>query len=169
VGGLGHLATATRIELVRLGIQQETDYRLASLHAPLVIACADREDDESFGEVAGLAADIGSPLLLACLTGSLLRVGPLIHPPRGCPRRTSHVGDLTDIPGNVSLSEADTDRFGEPGPRLSLHARLGALLICAQAVNFVLGARNQCVLHRVIELNPWSIESKAYRVLKVRQ
>ena len=50
-------------------------------------------------------------------------------------------------------------------PPLNLYARLGALLISAQALNFLLGARNQCVLDRVVELNPWSMESKGYRVL----
>jgi hypothetical protein len=54
--------------------------------------------------------------------------------------------------------------IAEADPPLSLHARLGALLISAQALNFLLGARNQCVRDRVVELNPWSMESKSYRV-----
>jgi hypothetical protein len=47
---------------------------------------------------------------------------------------------------------------------LNPDARLGALLISAQALNFLLGARNQCILDRVVELNPWSMESTGYRV-----
>jgi hypothetical protein len=38
------------------------------------------------------------------------------------------------------------------------------LLVSAQALNFLLGARNQCVMDRVVELNPWSMESTGYRV-----
>jgi hypothetical protein len=49
-------------------------------------------------------------------------------------------------------------------PPLNLYARLGAILVSAQALNFLLGARNLCVLDRVVELNPWSMESKGYRV-----
>jgi hypothetical protein len=47
---------------------------------------------------------------------------------------------------------------------LNPEARLGALLVSAQALNFLLGARNQCILDRVVELNPWSMESTGYRV-----
>jgi hypothetical protein len=57
----------------------------------------------------------------------------------------------------------------EPDPGLGLQARLGALLIAAQTLNFLVGARNQCVLGRVIELNAFTAESKTYRVIKVRQ
>jgi hypothetical protein len=62
-----------------------------------------------------------------------------------------------------------TARTAEADPPLNLYARLGALLISAQALNFLLGARNQCVRDRAVEFNPWSMESKAYRVFKVRQ
>ncbi len=54
----------------------------------------------------------------------------------------------------------------EPGIPLRPQARLAALLVSAQALNFLLGARNRCVLNQVIELNPWSMESKGYRVLQ---
>ncbi len=63
-------------------------------------------------------------------------------------------------PRHTRVADSDTG--------LSLHARLGALLICTQALNFLLGARNQRVRDRILELNPWSMESKAYRVVKVR-
>jgi hypothetical protein len=52
----------------------------------------------------------------------------------------------------------------EPDSSLNPDARLAALLVSAQALNFLLGARNQCILDRVVELNPWSMESKGYRV-----
>jgi hypothetical protein len=159
VCGAGYLAAATRIELVRLGIHRDSDYDLPSLHSPLVIACGDSEADDSCNDVARRAADHGSPLLLACLVGRVVRIGPLIEP------------DDEGLPPMryPSCTVQQPPRLADGEARFSLHARLGALLISAQALNFLLGARNQCVLDRVIELNPWSIESRAYRVLKVRQ
>ncbi|HUI61463.1 MAG TPA: hypothetical protein VLX90_14640 [Steroidobacteraceae bacterium] len=160
--GSGHLANATRVELARLGIQRDSDYLLPPLHPPLVIACADSEADASVNDVAARATAGGSPLLLACIAGPMLRIGPLIEPgrdalaePFSCPPPRS--GNDTAPPG---VAEAD--------PRLSLRARLGALLVGAQVLSFLLGARRHCVLNRVVEVNPWSIESKAYRVIKVR-
>jgi len=162
VCGEGHLAVATRIELSRLGIQRDTDFLLPSLRPDLVIACADSETDQSFHPVAQHAANGGSPLLFGCLVGRILRVGPLIDP-ADC--TCSQPG------GNWGTSHAPEPSFrvAEADPPLNLYARLGALLISAQALNFLLGARNQCVLDRAVEFNPWSMESKAYRVLKVRQ
>src|SRR5947207_15214461 len=80
VCGDGHLATATRIELERQGIHCDTDYLLPSLRPPLVIACADSEADQSFTDAAQQALDEGSPLLLCCLAGPIVRLGPLIDP-----------------------------------------------------------------------------------------
>jgi hypothetical protein len=166
VCGDGHLAIATRIELKRLGIQRDTDYLLPSLRPALVIACADSEADRSFNDVAQQAADEGSPLLFGCLVGRIVRLGPLIDP--------STCFLTTELPQQPPPDSSNTPAEEEPGvaeadPPLNLYARLGALLISAQALNFLLGARNQCVLERVVELNPWSMESKGYRVLKVRQ
>jgi hypothetical protein len=166
VCGEGHLAVATRIELHRLGIQRDTDFLLPSLRPDLVIACADSEIDQSFHAVAEQAVADGSPLLFGCLVGRILRLGPLIEtadcftpePPPRPPGPASPMPPAAPWPG---VAEAD--------PQLSLYARLGALLISAQALSFLLGARNQCVLDRAIEFNPWSMESKGYRVLKVRQ
>jgi len=165
VCGDGHLAVATRIELNRLGIQRDTDYLLPSLRPDLVIACADSEGDCSFIDVAQRAAAEGSPLLFACLVGRTLRLGPLID---------SSGGFLTteapQRPAPRSSSPASQHRgVAEADPPLNLHARLGALLISAQALNFLLGARDLCVRDRTVEFNPWSMESKGYRVLKVRQ
>lgn len=164
VCGDGLLAVATRIELERLGIHRDTDYLLPSLRPALVIACADSEADSSFNAVAQQAADEGSPLLFGCLMGRLVRLGPLIDPAT-CDltaERPSKVPDASyTVPRDPRIAEAD--------PPLNLYARLGALLISAQALNFLLGARNQCVRDRVVELNPWSMESKGYRVFKVRQ
>jgi hypothetical protein len=163
VCGDGHLAVATRIELKRLGIQRDTDYLLPSLRPPLVIACADSEADRSFHDVAQQAADEGSPLLFGCLLGRILRIGPLIDP--------STCFLTTDLPQPPDSSYRPQQEPGvaEADPPLNLYARLGALLISAQALNFLLGARNQCILERAIEFNPWSMESKGYRVFKVRQ
>lgn len=159
VCGDGHLATATRLELNRLGIHRDTDYLLPSLRPSLVIACADSEADQSFIDVAQQAVEEGSPLLFCCLVGRIVRLGPLIDP-YACfvtlelPRRPPD--SSYNPPADSGTAEAD--------PPLNLYARLGALLISAQALNFLLGARNQCVLDRVVELNPWSMESKGYRV-----
>ncbi len=160
VCGDGHLAIATRLELKRLGIHRDTDYLLPSLRPALVIACADSETDQSFNDVAQQAAEEGSPLLFCCLVGRIVRLGPLIDP-SACFLRL----DLPQRPPDSSYNPP-----GEPGalaeaePPLNLYARLGALLVSAQALNFLLGARNQCVRDRVVELNPWSMESKGYRV-----
>ena len=171
VCGSGYLASATRVELARLGIHRDTDYALPSLRPPLVIACADSDRDESSNDVAFRAAENGSPLLLACLSGNLLRVGPLVEPCAVSSRaatswsaehaeRRSHAGgSLYTAPRGGHVAEA--------GPRLNLHARLGALLVCSQALTFLLGTPIY-IRGRVVELNPWSMESKTYRVAKVR-
>ena len=161
VCGDGGLATATRIELTRLGIHRDTDFLLASLRPALVIACADSEADQSFHDVAQQAADEGSPLLFCCLAGRIVRLGPLIDP-ASC---FSNTGLLQRPPDSSYHPPMQSSSTAEADPPLSLYARLGALLISAQALNFLLGARNQCVLDRVVELNPWSMESKGYRVL----
>ncbi len=166
-----HLATATRIELKRQGIHRDTDYLLPSLRPALVIACADSEADQSFTDTAQQAVEEGSPLLLCCLAGQVVRIGPLIDPsacfkPAGPSQPVSPAvmnGPRAPAPPAMP-SMADADH-----PPLNPHARLGALLISAQALNFLLGARNQCVLDRVVELNPCSIESKGYSLFKVRQ
>jgi hypothetical protein len=160
VCGDGHLATATRIELERLGIHRDTDYLLPSLRPALVIACADSEADRSFIDIAQQAVDDGSPLLFCCLVDRVVRLGPLIDP-SACFVTTQlchQPPDSLDPPPEQPPGLAEAD------PPLSLYARLGALLVSAQALNFLLGARNQCVLDRVVELNPWSMESKGYRV-----
>jgi hypothetical protein len=164
VCGDGYLAVATRIELKRLGIHRDTDYLLPSLRPALVIACADSEDDRSFNDVAQQAADEGSPLLFACLVGRIVRLGPLIDPST-CFLAT----DLPQQPPDSSYAPTRDPGIAEADPPLNLYARLGALLISAQALNFLLGARNQCVLERAIEFNPWSMESRGYKVFKVRQ
>jgi hypothetical protein len=164
VCGDGHLAVATRIELKRLGIQRDTDYLLPSLRPALVIACADSEDDRSFNDIAQRAVDEGSPLLFGCLMGRIVRLGPLIDPST-CFLTT----DLLQPPPDSSYLPQKEPGVAEADPPLNLYARLGALLISAQALNFLLGARNQCVLERAIEFNPWSMESKGYKVFKVRQ
>jgi hypothetical protein len=165
VCGDGHLAIATRLELQRLGIHRDTDYLLPSLRPALVIACADSEADQSFNDVAQQAAEEGSPLLLCCLVGRIVRLGPLIDP-SAC----FLTMELPQLPPDSSYNPPrERGGVAEAEPPLNLYARLGALLISAQALNFLLGARNQCVLDRVVELNPWSMESKGYRVFKVRQ
>jgi hypothetical protein len=164
VCGDGHLAVATRLELNRLGIQRDTDYLLPSLRPALVIACADGEDDQSLNDTAQRAVDEGSPLLFGCLIGRIVRLGPLIDPST-CFLST----DLPHQPPDSSYLPQKEPGVAEADPPLSLYARLGALLISAQALNFLLGARNQCVLERAVEFNPWSMESKGYRVFKVRQ
>ena len=160
VCGTGHLANATRVELARLGIQRDSDYQLPPLHPPLVIACADSET-ESLNEVASQATASGSPLLLACIAGPMLRIGPLVEPDRDA------LGEPFTPPPPRTF-DATPPGVAEADPRLSLRARLGALLLSAQALSFLLGARRHCVLNRVVEVNPWSIESKAYRIIKVR-
>jgi hypothetical protein len=162
VCGDGHLATATRIELQRLGIHRDTDYLLPSLRPALVIACADSEFDQSFVDVAQQAVKEGSPLLLCCLVGRVVRLGPLIDPSTcfGTKELSQLPPDSSHLPPEAPCGVAAAE------PPLNLYARLGALLISAQALNFLLGARNQCVLNRVVELNPWSMESKGYRVFQ---
>lgn len=159
VCGDGQLAIATRIEIQRLGIQRDTDYLLPSLRPALVIACADSEVDGSFNDVAQQAATAGSPLLFCCLAGRIVRLGPLIDP-----ATCSVTLDLPHPPPDSSYPAPAERGVAEAGSPLNLYARLGALLISAQALNFLLGARNHCVLDRVVELNPWSMESRSYRV-----
>lgn len=202
VCGEGHLATATRIELERQGIHRDSDYLLPSLRPALIIACADSEADQSINDAAQQALDEGSPLLLCCLAGPVVRLGPLIEPcvlaawpqptPPGSPhapeapgpasshqpspapgsRASASPRPATSTPNSAASPRQPSHGPGrplggtprEPDAPLNPHARLAALLVSTQALNFLLGARNQCVLDRVVELNPWSMESKGYRV-----
>lgn len=220
VCGDGHLATATRIELERQGIHRDTDYLLPSLRPALVIACADSEADQSFTDAAQQALNEGSPLLLCCLAGPVVRLGPLIDPYASfacaswiqpapappspanpspaarsptarsptvrapaspSPERSSRA-PLSPSAGSAAspppappspasppeqpfhLAQPPLGRPAKAEAPLNPEARLGALLVSAQALNFLLGARNQCVTDRVVELNPWSMESTGYRV-----
>lgn len=172
VCGEGHLAVATRIELSRLGIQRDSDFLLPSLRPDLVIACADSETDQSFHPVAQRAVREGCPLLFGCLAGRILRLGPLIDPAGDFPTEADSVrrpAGAASAGSETPATYAPPHGIAEADPRLNLYARLGALLLSAQALSFLLGARTQCVLDRAIEFNPWSMESKGYKVLKVRQ
>jgi hypothetical protein len=178
VCGDGHFAAATRSELERLGIQRDTDYLLPALRPPLVVACGDSENDESFSDIARRASEEGCPLLLACINGRVVRVGPLIESSDECfvairpTRAGSATWESTRATAPLLPKTRVADAMAHPmahHPTAGLYARLGALLVSAQALNFLLGARNQCVLDRVVEINPWSMESKSYKVLKVRQ
>jgi hypothetical protein len=178
VCGDGHLATATRIELERQGIHRDTDYLLPSLRPALVIACADSDADQSFTDAAQQALDEGSPLLLCCLAGPVVRLGPLIDPYAcfaGAARSQPAPASPSPPPSSPAsppdkqphLAQRLLPPSGTPAKAkapLNPEARLGALLVSAQALNFLLGARNQCVTDRVVELNPWSMESTGYRV-----
>jgi hypothetical protein len=178
VCGDGHLATATRIELERQGIHRDTDYLLPSLRPALVIACADSDADQSFIDAAQQALDEGSPLLLCCLAGPVVRLGPLIDPyacfagaawcqPAAASPSPPSPSWVSPPKQQTHLAQRPLLPSGRPtkaGAPLSPEARLGALLVSAQALNFLLGARNQCVMDRVVELNPWSMESTGYRV-----
>jgi hypothetical protein len=166
VCGDGYLAAATKSELERLGIQRDTDYLLPALRPPLVVACADSDDDQSFSDFARRSSEEGCPLLLASLSGRIVRIGPLIESVEECFVSMGPPGP--QIAASTYPAPLPHSRIAEPHPQ-GLYARLGALLISAQALNFLLGARNQCVMDRVVELNPWSMESKSYQVLKVRQ
>lgn len=189
VYGQGHLATATRIELERQGIHRDSDSLLPSLRPALVIACADSEADQSINDAARQALEEGSPLLLCCLAGPVVRLGPLLEPSAGSapaswshpasasptqpspkqPARSQASAPASPAPADSPPRSAPASRrtaTGADEPHSTLHpaARLGALLVSAQALNFLLGARNQCIQDRVVELNPRSMESKAYRV-----
>jgi hypothetical protein len=130
----------------------------------LVIACADTDEDDSFGVAARRSAEEGSPLLLACLTYKGVRIGPLIEPIRGIPAsQRPYPSPSPSTSLRPAIAEADEHL------RTRLHSRLGALLVCAQALNYLLRVRRQSVRDRIVELNPWSMESKVYRVIKVQQ
>jgi hypothetical protein len=170
--GAGHLASATRLELARLGIHRDTEYQLPPLLPPLLIACSDCEKDSSFPEVARRAVENRSPMLFAHLAGHVVRIGPLVEPREACFSRVHDrreagyssymAGGQHSEPG-IALGVAEADL------RTGLSARLGAVLVAAQALNFLQGARNQCVLDTLVEINPLTMESKAYRVVKLRQ
>src|SRR5689334_25442214 len=83
--GAGQLASATRVELRRLGLLREIDYELPELLPPLVIVCSDVEGDQGVaGEALRATAD-RCPILMACLAVPLIRIGPLVEPPGAAP------------------------------------------------------------------------------------
>jgi hypothetical protein len=188
--GSGFLASATRLELGRMGLMRESHYDLPELLPPLVIVCSDREADPGLAGAALLAAESLSPVLLACLAVPLIRIGPLVEPENATPSRilsaraNAVAARTTNGPSARNAPSARTSKaypqsggpeetssgtaVAEPDLKTSLCVRVGALLIAGQALSFLQGARNQCVVDTMIEVNPLSIESKAYQVLKLR-
>jgi hypothetical protein len=175
--GDGQLAAATRVELRRLGLLREIDYELPELLPPLVIVCSDVDGDQGVaGEALRAAAD-RCPILMACLAVPLIRIGPLVEPASavGSPwpgwrnRRASTPGARrTYARSSAGAGASSGATVSEPDLKTTLCVRVGALLVAAQALSFLQGARNQCVLNTLIEVNPLSIESRAYQVLKHR-
>jgi hypothetical protein len=185
--GAGHLAAASRIELRRVGLLREVDYGLPELLPPLVIVCADVEGDHGIAHEALRATADRCPVLMACLAVPLIRIGPLVEPatassPRERP--TTGAGRDASVDGRYASAAPAPHRFNaghsgharagasasvsEPDLKTTLCVRVGALLVAAQALSFLQGARNQCVLNTLVEVNPLSIESRAYQVLKQR-
>ena len=137
-----------------------------------MITCTDVENDPSVAAVATRALNDGSPLLFACLAFPAIRIGPLVEPFAANPDRIRHPPETEDtsyMPGARSTDADETRAIAEPGLLTGICARVGGLIVAAQALSFLQGARKQCVLDTLVELYPLSIESKAYRVLKVRQ
>jgi len=194
--GAGHLAAATRIELRRMGLLREIDYELPELLPPLVIVCADAEGDQGTAAEALRATENRWPVLMACLAVPLIRIGPLVEPatapsardgPLDTPSATSGAARAAFSATHATAGATHATSIGaratsgagrgapssagavsEPDLKTTLCVRVGALLVAAQALSFLQGARNQCVLNRLIEVNPLSIESRAYQVLKHR-
>jgi len=181
--GAGQLAAATRIELRRIGLLREIDYELPELLAPLVIVCADSEGDQGAAHEALRGTADRCPVLMACLAVPLIRIGPLVQPAAASsPRNARHTSVAAASPANPHSGAAPQPyaaRWGrqppsavatvsEPDLKTTLCVRVGALLVAAQALSFLQGARSQCVLNTLVELNPLSIESRTYQVLKQR-
>jgi hypothetical protein len=164
--GDGQFAAATRVELRRFGLLREIDYELPELLPPLVIVCSDVEGDQGVaGEALRATAD-RCPILMACLAVPLIRIGPLVEPPSAAPstaREWRNVGA-----GRARRPYATSSARTEASSSATVSVRVGALLVAAQALSFLQGARNQCVLNTLVEVNPLSIESRAYQVLKQR-
>jgi hypothetical protein len=173
--GDGQFAAATRVELRRFGLLREIDYELPELLPPLVIVCSDVEGDQGVaGEALRATAD-RCPILMACLAVPLIRIGPLVEPPSAAPstsREWRNVGAgraRRPYATSSARTEASSSAtVSEPDLKTAICLRVGALLVAAQALSFLQGARNQCVLNTLVEVNPLSIESRAYQVLKQR-
>src|ERR1700751_2061912 len=105
VCGEGRLGAATRIELERQGIHRDSDSLLPSLRPALIIACADSEADDSFNDAAQQTPEHGSPPLLCCLAGPVVRIGPLTEPCIFAPAWTQAEPDPT------SASPSEAPRF----------------------------------------------------------
>ena len=171
VFGSGHLAAAVRVELLQLGIRPGVEPAEAQPHPPLVIACSDYENGESFRDTNRRAVEDRSPILFACIAEMTIRIGPFVVPGETACYECFHHRLRANLSfreefdaylaQNVVLDTASTDS------RTGLYARLGATLVASQAVGFLLGAMHCCVLDSVVELSPLAMELTRSRVLRL--
>ncbi len=171
VFGSGHLAAAVRVELLQLGIRSRAELNGAEKNPPLVIACSDYENGESFRDANRRAVEERSPILFACVAEMRLRIGPLVVPGETacyeCFHQRLRAGlafrEEFDayLAQNTTLDTAGTDS------RAGLYARLGATLVASQIVSYLLGATQYCLLELVVDIDPLGLEVTKSRVLRL--
>jgi bacteriocin biosynthesis cyclodehydratase domain-containing protein len=62
---------------------------------------------------------------------------------------------------NAFLEESGTDS------RSGIYARLGSAFVCAQVVQFLLGCAQYCVVDRLVEVSPITVDMVSSRLLKL--
>jgi bacteriocin biosynthesis cyclodehydratase domain-containing protein len=171
VCGTGHLADAVRSDLARLHIPFAGQFDPRASNVALIIACSDFENHVAFRERNRAAVAAGRPIFFACISEAAVRFGPLVVPRESACFECFH----HRLRANLTFRE-EFDAFlahnafqDESGvdSRAGIYARLGSAFICAQVVQFLLGCTQHCVVDRLIEVSPITVDMVSSRVLKL--
>jgi bacteriocin biosynthesis cyclodehydratase domain-containing protein len=171
VCGTGQLVEAVRADLARLRIPFAGQFDPGAANVALIIACSDFENHVSFRERNRAAVAASRPIFFACISETTVRFGPLVVPRESACFECFH----HRLRANLTFRE-EFDAFlthnafqEESGvdSRAGIYARLGSAFICAQIVQFLLGCTQHCVVDRLIEVSPLTVEMVSSRILKL--
>jgi bacteriocin biosynthesis cyclodehydratase domain-containing protein len=171
VCGAGHLADAVRADLAVLRIPFVGQFDPGAPNVALIISCSDFENHTVFRERNRAAVAAGRSIFFACIAETAVRFGPLVVPRESACFECFH----HRLRANLTFRE-EFDAFlthnafqEESGidSRAGIYARLGSAFVCAQIVQFLLGCTQHCVVDRLIEVSPITVEMASSRILKL--
>jgi bacteriocin biosynthesis cyclodehydratase domain-containing protein len=171
VCGSGHLAEAVRADLTSLDIRHVDPLDSAGADAALIVACSDYENHASFRERNRAAVMVDRPIFFACIAETGVRFGPLVVPRETACFECFH----HRLRANVAFrEELDAylahNAFMEASgmdSRSAIYARMGSAFVCAQVLHFLLGSSQHCVLDKLVEVSPITVDLVTSRVLKL--
>lgn len=171
VCGTGHLAGAVRTDLTRLSISHNELFDPTAPAVSLIVLCSDFENHTSFRECNRAAVGAGRPIVFACIAETGIRVGPLVVPNQtSCfecfhHRLRANLAFREEfdafVEHNAFLEEAGIDSQAE------IYARVGSGFVCAQVLHFLLGTTRHCLVDRLLEVSPITVEFLCSQLLRL--